>query len=830
LRGDTGIMKGMPADEQTVRIGGRMLRISRLDKVLYPDSGTTKGEVIDYYTRIAPVMLPHLAGRPVTRKRWPEGVGTEAHPGSSFFGKDLEPSAPAWVPRETIEHSGGPKQYPLVDDVATLAYLAQVASLELHTPQWRFDADGQPSPPDRIVLDLDPGPGIGLAECAEVARWARTILHDMGLDPYPVTSGSKGIHLYASLPTPASSDQVSQVAKELARALEADHPDLVVSTMSKSARPGKVFVDWSQNNGSKTTVAPYSLRGRFRPTVAAPRTWDELDSPDLRHLEFGEVLARAERDGDPLAALDGAMTVTASGPLATYISKRSADRTPEPVPDSPAGTPTPEGESPRFVIQEHHARRLHWDFRLEHHGVFVSWAVPKGVPETPNRNHLAVMTEDHPLSYGTFEGEIPHGEYGAGTVTIWDAGHYEAEKWRDSEVIVTLHGREGGPLGTTRLALIRTGGDGEKSSWLMHRMKEQSTDQDAADSPAHPADPASVTASEPESLDLRPMLAVLSTPVQAAHAAERWGEEPWVEMKWDGVRALGVWDGHRLRLAARSGIDITERYPELTGVDAGLGPDPAVVDGEIVALDARGVPSFSLLQTRMHLADRREIERESQRTPVRYYLFDALSHGTEALTDRPLRERRVALEDVAAGAIPAIAAPPVFDDLEHALADGARLGLEGVVVKNPASRYRHGGRSDDWLKVKHSRTQEVVIGGMRVGKGGRAGTFGSLLLGIPSPDGLQYVGRVGTGFSDATLKRLDAMLRPLQTTESPLVGVPRADTSDVVWVRPELVGEVEFAEFTPGGSLRHPRWRGLRPDKRPDQVVRESPAPDPAAL
>jgi bifunctional non-homologous end joining protein LigD len=834
-------MKRMAADEQTVRIGGRMLRISRLDKVLYPDSGTTKGEVIDYYTRIAPVMLPHLAGRPVTRKRWPEGVGTEEHPGASFFGKDLEASAPTWVPRESIEHSGGPKQYPLVDDVATLAYLAQVASLELHTPQWRFGTDGEHLPPDRIVLDLDPGPRVGLVECAEVARWARAILRDMGLEPYPVTSGSKGIHLYASLPASASSDQVSQVAKELGRALEADHPDLVVSTMSKSARPGKVFVDWSQNNGSKTTIAPYSLRGRFRPTVAAPRTWEELEDPDLRHLEFGEVLARAAEIGDPLAALDDAAlhstgSAPPSGPLATYIAKRSADKTPEPVPDSPAATPTPPGESPRFVIQEHHARRLHWDFRLEHDGVFVSWAVPKGVPETANRNHLAVMTEDHPLSYGSFEGEIPRGEYGAGSVTIWDEGRYDTEKWRDSEVIVTLHGREDGPLGTARLALIRTGGAGEKSSWLLHRMKDQSSDADVTGAPERTEAPVvpRKTESAPEvrpdagdaPLDLRPMLAVLSTPADAGRAAERWGGEPWVEMKWDGVRAVGVWDGRRLRLTARSGIDITDRYPELTSVDAGLGSDPVVVDGEIVALDARGVPSFSALQTRMHLADRRDIEREAKRTPVRYYLFDAIARGDEGIAARPLRERRRVLEEVGAATIPAIAVPPVLVDLDAALDDGRRLGLEGVVVKNPASRYRPGGRSDDWLKVKHTRTQEVVIAGMRTGKGGRAGSFGSLLVGIPSPEGLEYVGRVGTGFSDAALRRLEGMLRPLQTDESPLIGVPRADARDVVWVRPELVGEVEFAEFTPGGSLRHPRWRGLRPDKRPDQVVREEPVPE----
>jgi bifunctional non-homologous end joining protein LigD len=237
-------------NDQLVNIGGRRLRITNLDKVLYPETGTTKGEVIDYYTRIGPTMIPHVIGRPVTRKRWPDGVGTEEHPEQSFFAKDLERGAPEWVRRLPIPHSGGPKDYPLVGDVPTLVYLAQVASLELHVPQWRFAPDGERGDADRLVLDLDPGPGVGLAECAQVARWAREILAPMGLEPFPVTSGSKGIQLYSALPPGQSSEAASTIAHELAKAIEADHPDLVVSSMKKAIRGGRVLIDWSQNNGS----------------------------------------------------------------------------------------------------------------------------------------------------------------------------------------------------------------------------------------------------------------------------------------------------------------------------------------------------------------------------------------------------------------------------------------------------------------------------------------------------------------------------------------------------------------------------------------------------
>ena len=787
-----------------MRIDGRRLRLSNLDKVLYPETGTAKGEVIDYNSRIAPRLLPHVRGRPVTRKRWPDGVGTASEPGEPFFAKALEPGAPDWMPRHPIDHSSGAKDYPLVEDVPALVYLAQVASLELHVPQWRFDGAGVRQNPDRIVLDLDPGPGVGLAECAEVARWARAILLDIGLDPQPVTSGSKGIHLYAHLDGTQTSDAVSAVAKELARAIEADHPDLVVSQMSKAARPGRVFIDWSQNNGSKTTIAPYSLRGRAEPTVAAPRTWEELDDPGLRHLLFAEVL---ERSGDPLAAVD-----PVDGPLRAYIAKRTAGRTPEPVPDAPHAAAA-NGGLPRFVIQEHHASRLHWDLRLERDGVLVSWAVPKGVPATTGRNSLAVMTEDHPMQYLDFAGEIPRGQYGAGTMTVWDTGTYELEKWRDDEVIATLTGGPDGPLGRVRLALIRTEGSGEKSQWLLHRMKTDADGRPQSEGEV-------VVPAAPPAADLRPMLATASTAGLARAAAERWGRA-WVEMKWDGIRGVGIWDGERLRLRSRNGNDLTAAYPELTSVDLGLGSAPAVIDGEIVALDVHGRPSFPLLQKRMNLAQARDIAQEAARTPVHLYVFDVLEVGGRDVTGLPLAERHEILERLAADATPVVVVPPVFDDVEAALAASGRFGLEGIVVKDPHAPYRRGQRSDRWLKVKHSRTQEVVIGGIRPGKGNRAGTIGSLLVGVPSADGLQYAGRVGSGFGEQTLARLSALLEPLRADADPFVGVPAADARDARWVRPELVGEVEFAEFTPGGILRQARWRGLRPDKDPAEVVRE---------
>src|SRR6267154_3826988 len=309
------------------------VKLTNPDKVLYPATGTTKAEVFDYYIAIAEVMLPHIAGRPATRKRWPNGVDQ-----SSFFEKQLASSAPDWLNRASITHRSGTTTYPIIDTVEALAWIAQQAALEVHVPQWRFVAGGRsgagedavhPGPATRLVFDLDPGEGVTMKQLCEVAQAVKELMDDIGLTTYPLTSGSKGLHLYAPLDEPVSSRGAVVLAKRVAQQLEQAMPKLVTSTMTKSVRAGKVFLDWSQNNGSKTTIAPYSLRGREYPTVAAPRSWKELDDKKLRQLRYDEVLKRVQRDGDLLAPLDADVTPDR---LTRYRSMRDAARTPEPVP------------------------------------------------------------------------------------------------------------------------------------------------------------------------------------------------------------------------------------------------------------------------------------------------------------------------------------------------------------------------------------------------------------------------------------------------------------------------------------------------------------------
>lgn len=477
--------------------------------------------------------------------------------------------------------------------------------------------------------------------------------------------------------------------------------------------------------------------------------------------------------------------------LSTYRQKRDPDRTPEPVPHK---GPLPEGNDDTFVIQEHHARALHWDFRLERDGVLVSWAVPKGLPDDPKKNRLAVQTEDHPLEYAAFEDVIPAGEYGGGVVTIWDRGTYECEKWSEREVMVVLHGQRA----RGRFVLFRTGG----KNWMMHRMDPPPPNW------------------EPMPELLRPMLA---SPGELPKEGD--DDDFAYEMKWDGVRAMVYVDGGRVRVMTRNDLEVAASYPELRDLGAAMGSTRAVLDGEIVATDDAGRISFGTLQHRMHVRDPAKARRLAEHTPVTYVAFDLLYLDGRSLLGEPYSQRRERLEQLALRG-PHWNTPPYFTGIgADVLAASQDQGLEGIVAKRLASTYEPGRRSRDWVKVKNSKSQEVVIGGWRPGKGHRESTIGSLLLGIPvsagsAGGGLEYVGHVGTGFSEEVLIDLTHRLLALERDSSPFAGTLPVDVRrDAHWTDPELVGEVQFAEWTRERRLRHPTWRGLRLDKTPAELT-----------
>ena len=487
-------------------------------------------------------------------------------------------------------------------------------------------------------------------------------------------------------------------------------------------------------------------------------------------------------------------------PLAEYRAKRDPARTAEPVPAE--GQPLPAGDDDTFVVHEHHTprgrtgERVHWDLRLERHGVLRSWAVPKGPPLEPGLNRLAVPTEDHPLEYASFSGVIAAGEYGGGVSTIWDAGRYATEKWLDDHVTVAFDGQRL----RGRYVLFRL----PDGTWNLRRLD------------ADPVSAGPVADGVPE--DVPPMLAASGELPRSDDL--RWG----YEFKWDGVRALAHVRSGRVRLRARSGNDVTATYPELHALPAALAGRDAVLDGEVVALDARGRPDFGLLQGRMHRTGP-EVARLAAAAPVSYLVFDLLALDGESLLDRPYTERRARLDALAPASERWVTTPWFRGDVpgvgDQVQAASRENGLEGLVAKRLDSPYRPGGRGPDWRKVKNIRAQSVVVGGWRPGAGRRAGGIGSLLLGVHDDTGrFVFAGHVGTGFTARAL----AELEPLLTTRSssPFAdALPREVTRDAHWVEPRLVGEVAYTEWTREGRLRHPSWRGLRDDLDPADVVVE---------
>ncbi|HEX6455729.1 MAG TPA: DNA ligase D [Solirubrobacterales bacterium] len=480
--------------------------------------------------------------------------------------------------------------------------------------------------------------------------------------------------------------------------------------------------------------------------------------------------------------------------LDAYEKKRDFGKSPEPPPKRRRRRKA----APRFVVQEHSARRLHWDLRLEHDGVAASWAIPNGIPETPEENRKAVHTEDHPLSYLEWEGEIPKGEYGAGTMKIWDSGTYELEKWEPAKVMVEFHGErlQG------RYALFRAGKD--EKDWMIHRI----------DPPARERDPF------PE--NVVPMLARLST---LPRDEDRWA----VEVKWDGVRAIAYCRPGRVELQTRNLNDVSAQYPEVRRISRALGSHDAVLDGELVVFDENGRPSFERLQQRIHQTDESVVRRRMKTHPVVYVVFDLLHLDGTDLTGRPYERRRELLEGLELSGESWQTPAYSVGHARELLAASKEQGLEGVMLKRVDSIYCPGKRTGTWLKVKNVSRQEFVIGGWTPGEGRRKKHLGALLVGFFEPEGgkpgesnrsLRYAGKVGTGFTAAELTALAARLAPLERRTSPFAAGPKPPKG-ARFVEPRLVAEVEFREMTTEGQLRHAAYKGLREDKGPSEVVLE---------
>ncbi|MDX6477144.1 MAG: bifunctional non-ous end joining protein LigD, partial [Gaiellaceae bacterium] len=470
--------------------------------------------------------------------------------------------------------------------------------------------------------------------------------------------------------------------------------------------------------------------------------------------------------------------------LSEYRKKRDPEETPEPFPSGERSSP-----QPIFVVQRHDATRLHYDFRLERDGALASWAVPKGVPLEPGAKALAVHVEDHPLEYAKFHGEIPKGQYGGGTVEIFDNGTYELlEEKRNGQLTFDLHGKKL----RGRWSLVPAHMDGKEQNWLLIKRSD-----DGADVVAPAA-------------EYKPMLATLDTRVPTS--------DEWVhEVKFDGYRAIAYVRGGECKLVSRNGKDLNGRFPEIAKqvVSAVKSPN-AVLDGEVCRLDPTGRSSFSELQ--------------QGSGPLVLYAFDLLELDGESLVDLPLIERKRRLRELLDARNTAVRISDDFADGEALLEAAKGQKLEGIISKRAGSRYAQGRRNRDWLKIKVIGEQELIVAGYTRGSGRRAATFGSLVLAVNDGEELRYAGNVGTGFDDAEIGKLLKLLRPLHRDASPFAVVPKMPKvrkGDVQWVEPELVAQVKFSEWTHDGHLRHPSYLGIREDKSAAEVTREAPDAEP---
>ncbi|MBV9266747.1 MAG: non-homologous end-joining DNA ligase, partial [Acidobacteriaceae bacterium] len=757
--------------KQELDIEGRKVTVSNLEKLLYPESGFSKGQVIDYYIRVAPYLLPHFKDRPVTLKRFPDGVHGEA-----FYEKDAPGYAPDWIATFPVPRKAGGTdiQYILINDLATLVWCANVASLELHP---FLHCAPHLDRPTSVVFDLDPGEGTNIRTAAEVAFILKGVLERLNLQSFPKVSGSKGIQLYVPLNTEVTYAQTQPFARALAQLLATEHSQLIVAEMAKVERKNKVFIDWSQNSDFKTTIGVYSLRAKVgRPFASLPVTWDELrDNPEQLYWQADAALERLAQVGDLFGSVlsvrqslpDSVTKIPSS--LRTYAQKRNFSKTAEPTPVVPRASG--QGARKRFVIQRHAASHLHYDFRLEMHGVLKSWAVPKGVPYTLDEKRLAMATEDHPIAYLDFEGTIPAGQYGGGTVMVWDIGTYELIEGNYYKGMVRIF-LEGKKLkGEWLLAKDRTSKDNKwslvKTSATMKPLSDKKKNSSALtgrtlDQIAKANDAqwqSNRTAAVPGlNLDELPESTMQFVPPMQCKPVAKLpeGAEWQYEIKLDGYRAEAIKANGAVKLLSRRNNVLNGDYPDVVAALQAL-EDQMILDGEIVVLDEKGRPQFNLLQ-----------HYKAGAGALVYYVFDVLAYRGRDTRGLQLRQRRQILASVVEDGILRQSAV-IQATADQLIAAVREQGLEGIIAKRADSRYEAGERSGNWTKFRTNQGQELVVGGYRPGGKNH---FDNLAVGYYEGDQLIFIAKLKNGFTPDSKNEIYTRLQKLESDVCPFSNLP----------------------------------------------------------
>jgi DNA ligase D-like protein (predicted polymerase)/DNA ligase D-like protein (predicted ligase)/DNA ligase D-like protein (predicted 3'-phosphoesterase) len=768
----------MPDKKEQVNAGGRELKISNLKKILYPDAGLSKAEIIEYYLNISPAILRHIKGRPLTLIRYPDGI-SETH----FFQKDAPGYKPEWIDFVTLGESEK-NDYMIADEQAALVWLANLAALEIHQMNSRRPHFEQP---DYMAFDLDPPEKVGFGNVVNLAFNLKEHIENFGYHPYVKTTGGKGLHIVIPLEPKWDMETVFEAAKKIANTYVQNHKDETTMQLKKSARKGRIFIDIYRNRKHQIMASPYSLRGRPGAPVSMPLCWNELavlESSAQYHLK--NAVDKVEADGDAWQDIEAharplhtkgnisepvKKEFSASGhhklpgQLREYQEKRNFKQTREP---EVAGV---EGTGNRFVVQRHHATRLHYDLRLERDGVLKSWAVPKGLPPRPGIKRLAVEMEDHPLEYLIFEGKIPEEEYGGGQVWAFASGKYEMTKQKEG----SLHFRFESRALNGSYHLYRT----DEEKWLLEREDEPQTDW--------------------LNERVEPMNAKRTSKVPKGNFN--------YEVKWDGVRALVVLDDDQIQIYTRNKNEVTKQFPELQAPDD-LRASCGLFDGEIVFLDENGKPNFQKIINRLKNSSPETIKKSNA---VKCYLFDCLYLDGRPLIDEPLSRRVEWLQDTIKKGT-SYRLSEFVEDGEGLMEAIKKRDMEGIMAKKRDSKYRIGQRSDLWMKVKTETTADCLVIGYTKGTGERSQYYGALHLAEKKESGtLQYRGKAGTGYDQSSLKEINKLLKELDEIDKPIDHPVQAE-KDTIWVEPKIVVEVHYSGLTEDNLFRQAVFERLRPD------------------
>lgn len=746
-------------------VKGQKIKLSNLDKILYPKSNVTKAEVIQYYLDIAPLILKYIRMRPLTLIRFPDGIDNE-----KFYAKSKPKWTPDWVKSYNIKHSQDSISYLITDEEPSVVWLANIAALEIHPMQMTIDKIDHP---DHFIFDLDPPENGDFENVKDVALLLRTFLESRGYNAFVKTSGSKGLHIFIPIHKLYSHEEMVTAVKLLAKSFVLQNKDTCTLSLSKNKRDGKILIDILRNHESHTTVAPYSLRGKYGAPISFPITWDKVPRlTSSKEITIRNYKSHLDKDGDTWKDFYNSAThlhtdtqnpkglsEEVQSKLKLYNEKRNFDLSPEPQASVVSNF------SNRYCIQLHDASNLHYDLRLEHEGTLLSWAIPKGLPSELKIKRLAIRTEDHPLSYLTFEGTIPKGEYGAGKMWVFDFGKIIWSKKSKTKYEFILKNKSF----ERKYSLVKTKGE----QWLIQLLSK--------------------TDSKIE-LPIKPMLANQAKKLPT-------GKDVVYEIKWDGIRCIIHLENEKIKIYSRSGRDITSKFPELCNVDF-FDVESGIFDGEIVSLDEKGRPLFSKVISRMHLGDSKTIRQSQSTNNIVCYLFDCLQLDGKSIVSETLTRRQAWLK-CAIKRNKTIRLSEALKDGKALLEATRKMDLEGIIAKKTNGKYSIGQRTEAWVKIKHRSEADCFIAGYTKGEGDRSALFGSLHLLKKDNGNFKYMGKVGTGFDGTKMMSILELLEPLIIEDKPF-DEKTSDDKDSIWVKPMVQCKIQYASLASTGTFREP--------------------------